>query len=478
MTAARYWRVAGFSARSSAYLEISALELWANGVKVSGTLSCAIAPVTGALANLSDADLGTTAKWLISPGLAFVFDLGSAATVQVPRFGAAGQPEFVASCQLEYSSDGATWLQATVFNQAVYPGAGVLSAATFGSGLDSSVMLQISADGTDGSTVFTDASNYTRTATRYGAVTVSTAQSVYGGSAIRIPASSCLLWDDSSSFLNFGSGDFTVAMWLRLDSIALADFFNNYGSSISTAGIYIQCESNGSLTAYLCSGGSYQTIASPASTLIANTWQHIEISRSGNTVRLFVGGVLKATLAYSLTINTTTAKLRLGAETDTGAYGMSGYVDDLIIVKGACLHTADFTPVQLPTGETGSMTLESPGLNTIATGQTESFSAVTPPDFGTYEHGQAITLNRGEFSGDGQLTGTVKVTPASPVARKVRLHREIDGLLVSETWSDPVTGAYQFTDINPATAYTVLSYDHTQAYRAVVADRITPEPMP
>lgn len=477
MASARYWRVTGIAAHSSAYLELSALELWANGAKVTGTLSCAIAPVTGTLSNLSDADLGTAAKWLICPGLAFVFDLGSAATVQVPRMGAAGKPEFVASCQLEYSADGQSWLQEASYSQVVYPGVGVLSAATFGSGLSSTVMLQISADGSDGSTTFTDASTYNRTATRYGSVTVSTAQSVYGGSSIRIPASSCLLWDDDDIF-DVGSGDFTVAMWTRFDSIALADFFNNYGSSTATSGLFMQCESNGSLAAYLCSGGSYTAIASAASTLLANTWQHIEIGRSGNTVRLFVGGLVKATLSYSLAINTTTAKLRLGAETDTGGYGMSGYVDDLIIVKGECLHTADFVPAPLSTGETGSLSLESPNLSTSLAGQTESLSTITPPDFGTYQHGQAVTLNRGELSGWGRITGTVKVTPASPVKRRVRLHREIDGLLVSETWSDATTGAYQFDDLNLALGYTVLSYDHTAAYRAVIADRVVPEAVP
>lgn len=476
MSSARYWRVTNIAAHSSAYLELSALELWANSAKVSGTLSCVIAPVTGTLANLSDADLGTTAKWLICPGLAFVFDLGSSATVQVPRMGAAGKPEFVASCQLEYSADGQSWLQEASYSQVVYPGVGVLSAATFGSGLDSTVMLQVSADAADGSTVFTDASNYTRTATRYGSVTVSTAQSVYGGSSIRLPGSSCLAWADTS-ILDFGAGDFTVAMWLRLDSISLVVIYANFQSSLSNCGIYVQCESNGSLAAYICSGGSYTAIASPASTLIANTWQHIELSRNGNTVRLFVDGSLKATLSYSLAINTSTANFLLGAWETSGSYGMSGYVDDLIIVKGACLHTTDFVPAPLSTGETGSMSLESPNLGTSLAGQTESLSTVTPPDFGTYQHGQALILNRGELSGWGRIAGTVKVTPASPVKRRVRLHREVDGMLVSETWSDPVTGAYQFDDLNPDPAYTVLSYDHTAAYRAVVADRVIPEPM-
>jgi hypothetical protein len=59
--------------------------------------------------------------------------------------------------------------------------------------------------------------------------------------------------------------------------------------------------------------------------------------------------------------------------------------------------------------------------------------------------------------------------------RKVRLHREVDGLALRETWSAASTGAYVFTDINPAYTYYVVSFDYVQNYRAVVADNLTPD---
>ena len=88
-------------------------------------------------------------------------------------------------------------------------------------------------------------------------------------------------------------------------------------------------------------------------------------------------------------------------------------------------------------------------------------------------------LKSGDFihGGHGRITGTVeeKATPNLPLRRRVRLHRDVDGLCVRETWSDATTGAYEFADINPAYRYTVISYDHEHNYRAVVADNITPE---
>lgn len=85
-----------------------------------------------------------------------------------------------------------------------------------------------------------------------------------------------------------------------------------------------------------------------------------------------------------------------------------------------------------------------------------------------------------QFKGRGRIVGTVKEksSPTNlPLKRKVRLYREPDGLLIRTTWSDPVTGAYIFNGIPLTATYTVVSFDHTGAYRAVCADNLTPEPV-
>lgn len=84
------------------------------------------------------------------------------------------------------------------------------------------------------------------------------------------------------------------------------------------------------------------------------------------------------------------------------------------------------------------------------------------------------------FGGPGRITGTVaeKATPNIPLRRRVRLHRDVDGLCVRETWSDAATGAYEFTDIDPAYRYTAIAYDYAHNHRAVAADNLTPEVLP
>lgn len=84
------------------------------------------------------------------------------------------------------------------------------------------------------------------------------------------------------------------------------------------------------------------------------------------------------------------------------------------------------------------------------------------------------------YGGGGRVSGTIKVkgTPNAPVSRRVRLIRDIDAVCVGETWSDPVTGAYEFTLVDRRVTYTALAYDYTEVFRAVAADRLVAEAMP
>jgi hypothetical protein len=59
----------------------------------------------------------------------------------------------------------------------------------------------------------------------------------------------------------------------------------------------------------------------------------------------------------------------------------------------------------------------------------------------------------------------------------VQLISENTRVLVAETWSD-TGGNYRFELLDPAQRYTVVSYDHKQMYRAVIADNLRPEMMP
>ena len=109
--------------------------------------------------------------------------------------------------------------------------------------------------------------------------------------------------------------------------------------------------------------------------------------------------------------------------------------------------------------------------------------ALTPLLFPMVEPALPALISTGDFwicGGQGRVPGTVKkdADPADlPLRRRVRLIREIDGRVIREAWSDAATGEYLFTGVSEHETYTVISYDHTHEYRAVVADNITPDVM-
>lgn len=105
----------------------------------------------------------------------------------------------------------------------------------------------------------------------------------------------------------------------------------------------------------------------------------------------------------------------------------------------------------------------------------------------TGPYGHASTTPQPQHAGDyttgllGKGVGTVygtteiKGTPDAPLRARVRLIRERDGLVYRETWSDGVTGAYRFDNVDELETYTVLTYHPTRDRRAVAADGIIPE---
>lgn len=89
-----------------------------------------------------------------------------------------------------------------------------------------------------------------------------------------------------------------------------------------------------------------------------------------------------------------------------------------------------------------------------------------------------VSRHHSVFSGPGKIAGTVKEkgTPNAPVARKVVLLDQATHAVVADTFSDPLTGAYEFEQLSMLRKYVALSYDHEGDFRAVIADSLVPTP--
>lgn len=85
-----------------------------------------------------------------------------------------------------------------------------------------------------------------------------------------------------------------------------------------------------------------------------------------------------------------------------------------------------------------------------------------------------------ECGGQGRIYGPVELYNQAgniPLARRVRLHRSRDGMLVRETWSD-AQGNYCFDGISERYKYDVIAWDHEGLQQSVVANDLMPEVMP
>jgi Concanavalin A-like lectin/glucanases superfamily len=142
----------------------------------------------------------------------------------------------------------------------------------------------------------------------------------------------------SNAVLAPGTGDFTIEAWLYPTAT-----LSTYNSVFETSA------TNGLLFGKITSGygiraaGTADLVAATAPAI--NEWVHVAATRSGTSLRVFINGVLSATVTNST--NFATGIVTIGAS-NAGTNSFPGYISNLRFVKGTALYTADFTPSTTP----------------------------------------------------------------------------------------------------------------------------------
>ena len=154
--------------------------------------------------------------------------------------------------------------------------------------------------------------------------------------------------------LKLQNDDFTMETFVYLPSVAASVevFIANWEASGGTDRAFVlQKETTGAVTFSANHTGDTTLFAVTSGTLLsATTWHHIVATRQGNTLRLFIDGVLQGEDTASSTnqINDSTNSILIGAEWNAGASAsathFTGYMDGIRIVKGYAAYTTDFTP--------------------------------------------------------------------------------------------------------------------------------------
>ena len=163
-----------------------------------------------------------------------------------------------------------------------------------------------------------------------------TASTLFNGSdSFDLPGGS------TSALYNFGTGDWTVELWLYLEthtgvSRQVTQWF--YGST--GAGIMLNTGNTLSIRTTL-------TQTTGATVPALNTWHHIALTRASNNHRLFLNGVQEGG-TFSNPYSQSDSLMYVGQNTTGSSYlgsaGNNAYIDELRITAGVARYTANFTP--------------------------------------------------------------------------------------------------------------------------------------
>lgn len=213
---------------------------------------------------------------------------------------------------------------------------------------DTTTVLLLNLNGSDGAQTTTDSSSYNKTVTVSGNAQLDTAQKKYGVSSCLFDGTSDYLSLADSTDWDYGSGNFTIDFWYRpaaLTSPVRHTFYWQYQNESNYTIIYMD-----DTKLYFTSYASGAAVADYnfAYSFSVDTWYHIAVVRSSTNFYIFVNGTSKTLTVTqaigSATLPTLSAALEIGGTSNLGTYCVNGWLDDYRIVKGSALWTANFTP--------------------------------------------------------------------------------------------------------------------------------------
>lgn len=211
-------------------------------------------------------------------------------------------------------------------------------------GIDVYTKLLYHLNGTNGSTTFLDSSgNGHDVNTVNGNAQVSTTSPKFGTGSLLLDGSGDSIVTASHSDFNLSNNDFTIDFWIKKSDVNTAQqifaFGNTGGFSAVTA--YINTAKINVLAS--TSGSAYEISISGGISVVANTWTHIAIVRSGSSFKLFVQGVADNTATNAGALVPTNAQIYIGSN-QLSTFFFAGNIDEFRLSNGIARWTSGFTP--------------------------------------------------------------------------------------------------------------------------------------
>lgn len=222
---------------------------------------------------------------------------------------------------------------------------------TYLSASDTTVVALLHGDGSNNSTTITDSSYLGANWTVTGTAKLSTATKKFGTASISLAAGDTAVSSAATSNFGFGTGDFTIELWVYFNSVGASQNIYLHGTGgASDPVIYLSAA--GKIIYYV---GSDRITG--GTTISAMTWYHVAVSRSGTSTKLFVNGTQEGSTYTDSTNYASNGVAQVGFSTA----GMAGFVDDVRVTKGVARYTSNFTA---PTAALTNPTIGTPTLPT------------------------------------------------------------------------------------------------------------------
>jgi hypothetical protein len=179
-----------------------------------------------------------------------------------------------------------------------------------------------------------------------GNAQISTSVFKYGTGSMAFDGSGDRLYQPLNQNFNFGTGDFTIELWVNpinqgghgnSNNDCLIDFRPGVVSG-AYGTLYIFSNGTG---VYWYANGANRTGGGAISN---GVWTHVALCRASGNTRLFLNGTQSGT-TYSDSTNYLVSTIMVGEFNDgAGAGNFNGYIDDLRITKGYARYNSNFTP--------------------------------------------------------------------------------------------------------------------------------------
>jgi hypothetical protein len=160
-------------------------------------------------------------------------------------------------------------------------------------------------------------------------------------------ASNDIIYMEDSSYLDLGSGDFTIDGWAYIktyDASSRAILSKRTSVSSSYIWVVIYVSPSGYLSVLATNNGTTWGINFSGSYVALNSWFHFAFVRTGNTFDFYFNGIKTNTGIMSGAIVKDTNQMYIGAADQAFAGDWYGYIYGLRISKGIARYSDNFTP--------------------------------------------------------------------------------------------------------------------------------------